>query len=121
MGLIRPHSRWERFSIARVSRQRECAVDDAVARSVVASCSREATYVRRPNITGEFGYNRADGDEYRYAIGAFSTRNLGQGYTGNLNVSGFAWTFSASDSSEAYGNSSTVQPPALRVLPLIKT
>ena len=74
-----------------------------------------------PNITGEFGYNRADGDEYRYAIGAFSTRNLGQGYTGNLNVSGFAWTFSASDSSEAYGNSSTVQPPALRVLPLIKT
>lgn len=74
-----------------------------------------------PNISGEFGYYRADANSvYRYASGAFSTRDSGQGYTGQSVVSGFAWTFSASDSSGTYGNSLSVQPPAIRLLPCIK-
>ena len=74
-----------------------------------------------PNISGEFGYYRADANSvYRYASGAFSTRDSGKGYTGQSAVSGFAWTFSASDSSGTYGNSLSVQPPAIRLLPCIK-
>lgn len=74
-----------------------------------------------PNITGKFGTMRNDGDTYKYASDAFGTESYGYGYTGEYNVAGFRWTFSASKYSSVYGQSSGVQPLSILLLPCIKS
>lgn len=81
---------------------------------------RSASYVG-PNITGKFGTMRNDGDTYKYASDAFGTESYGYGYTGEYNVAGFRWTFSASKYSSVYGQSSGVQPLSILLLPCIKS
>ena len=73
-----------------------------------------------PNISGEFGYQRGDGDEYTAESGAFRLKSFGSGATGISVIDGKGWTFDASRSSGRYGDSSTVQPASIRSLPLIK-
>lgn len=70
-----------------------------------------------PNITGQF----QGGDQnYTYANGAFSnegnTKSTISGSTTNLNKV----SFDASRSSSIYGASTTVQPPAIQLIPQIK-
>ena len=84
-----------------------------------------------PNITGKFGLTDNDAVGLNYGVsanpilcsGAFSTESIsgitglnadGQGSMGKIN------TFDASLSNSIYGNSTTVQPPALTLLPCIK-
>ena len=74
-----------------------------------------------PNISGEFGYSRGE-DGYNYGSGAFSstTTTTGLSYNGSKNVTPKKWTYYASRSSSTYGNSTTVQAPALLTLDVIK-
>lgn len=74
-----------------------------------------------PNITGNFNPS----SEYTSAVttsGAFSSSAVsGQIATGVYTERGIPqFSFDASRSSSIYGNSSTVQPPALTLLPCIK-
>ena len=76
-----------------------------------------------PNITGNFNaQGNSNGGRFSdKASGAFYTNTP---YSGNVNsgvgdVSG-GYSFSASRSSSIYGASSTVQPPALTLIPQIK-
>lgn len=79
-----------------------------------------------PNITGNFtivGNNNAA--FYGDAGGAFTTQN--SGYNSFVNGSGQVglesntnWTFNASKSNSIYGNSTTVQPPAVCLCYIIK-
>lgn len=78
-----------------------------------------------PNIYGQigFGYRCGNYDSLRLANGAFA--GLGDGgceYSGNGGASTALATadFNAARSSGVYGASSTVQPPALTMLPIIK-
>lgn len=66
-----------------------------------------------PNVTGEVGaFATGDGD---YMDGAFRTTNTSPNWYGNGYAS-VSWAdFDASRSSDIYGNSDTVQPPAIRV------
>lgn len=76
-----------------------------------------------PNITGEYTANYLDteNDAAVYVGALFSARKgslLGtSGSLGKSNVIGF----DASKSSSAYGNSSTIQPEAIQMLPCIKS
>ena len=75
-----------------------------------------------PNITGEFG-NYWNGGHDGYSNGAFSKRNGSvASYDGGGGNNGKTWinSFDASRSSSVYGNSDTVQPKALTLLPCIK-
>lgn len=69
-----------------------------------------------PNITGEAGRTTAGGT----VSGAFSRGATSRGDFDSDGSSG-PMTFSAEDSSSVFGSSSTVQPPAVRFLPLIKS
>ena len=78
-----------------------------------------------PNISGEFSFGGAVGNTYDGAGGGFSgafyparqlSGRLSYGSSGNSYNSGF----NASRSSSIYGNSSTVQPPALTMRYIIK-
>lgn len=77
-----------------------------------------------PNITGQFS-----GTESLYKegytpspSGAFyqSAFNVVAGWSTNDQFDNNVWSFSASRSSSIYGRSTTVQPPALTMLPIIK-
>lgn len=75
-----------------------------------------------PNITG----NLKDFREYVFGggDGAFNTTSrtttLNSSAIGGPNNKAFTTSFNASRSSAIYGKSSTVQPPALTLLPIIK-
>lgn len=77
-----------------------------------------------PNITGDFNAQpNSIGDNFKpHASGAFLTSDPYPGFinngTFNLNNGGFG--FDASSSSSIYSKSTTVQPPAIRLLPCIK-
>ena len=70
-----------------------------------------------PNISGSFwavcGGTGADG---AFALNTFKKGHI----TANLSGADDTFDFQASRSSNLYGASSTVQPPSLRFLPLIK-
>lgn len=74
-----------------------------------------------PNITGNHGghaYKR--GDRYGDATGPFeSTDQISGGAGEDGNVSVYLTTFDASRSNPIYGKSTTVQPPAVKLLPCI--
>ena len=75
-----------------------------------------------PNITGEFG-NYWNGGHSGYSNGAFVKRDgTSASYDGGGGNNGTTWvnSFDASRSSSIYGNSDTVQPKALTLLPCIK-
>lgn len=83
-----------------------------------------------PNITGVFGDIMANGGydshfSINYGTGVFSKfdphNGWRDGHTPNYNTNGF-WnmSFDASRSSSIYGNSDTVQPPAITLLPCIR-
>ena len=72
-----------------------------------------------PNITGKFGNTTLlyDGSS---ATGAFSV-SKGSAYSNGIgNNSGSSFSFNASSSSTIYGNSNTVQPPAIVMNYIIK-
>ena len=69
-----------------------------------------------PNITGEFGA-QGSSDFVNVGTGAFRVAQTGRidaGHSANINYS-LKQSFNASRSSSIYGNSDTVQPPALVV------
>ena len=76
-----------------------------------------------PNITGSFGRLTSNhGNDPGYFKGAFEREgamNLGNGGSGTA-TNGRNASFDASRSSGIYGDSSSVQPAALRLLPCIK-
>ena len=76
-----------------------------------------------PNITGSFGRLTSNhGNDPGYFKGAFKREgamNLGNGGSGTA-TNGRNASFDASRSSGIYGDSSSVQPAALRLLPCIK-
>ena len=73
-----------------------------------------------PNITGVIG-NIREGN-YAYFSGAFSQgSSTGDSYNGNKNVTGVRGSFSASRSNSVFGSSSSVQPPSVAMLILIKS
>ena len=73
-----------------------------------------------PNITGSWRptYGWLKGATYAGAFTAYAAdTGSGSGSTANVN---YGINFNASRSSAIYGNSTTVQPPALTLLPIIK-
>ena len=78
---------------------------------------------RCPNITGSFGRLTSDnGNDPGYFKGAFEREgamNLGNG-GGATATNARNASFDASRSSGTYGDSSSVQPPSIRFLPVIK-
>lgn len=75
-----------------------------------------------PNISGTFTVcTRNDADDRNEATGAFAvTDGGGRGDIYALGDTRPKWDLSATRSSSVYGGSTTVQPPAIRVLPCIK-
>ena len=78
-----------------------------------------------PNISGSFtvytAFNPKNPDFTNEASGAFTVGDGGGNGESNRHTGTCPkWTLSASRSSSAYGNSSTVQPPSIRFLPCIK-
>ena len=72
-----------------------------------------------PNITGKSdGVRVFQADAGTGAFGEYEVSKgaQGDGYTNNVN----ALSFQASSSDATFGNSSTVQPSSLRLLPCIK-
>ena len=74
-----------------------------------------------PNITGNL-YDIDTSIDYTSCDGAFSEFNSSsEFYAGtNIKYTKFSASFDASRSNSIYGNSSTVQPPALTLIPCIK-
>ena len=77
-----------------------------------------------PNISGDFNAQpNSQGDNFKsHASGAFLTSNPYPGFinNGSFNISNGGYGFDASSSSSIYSKSTTVQPPAIRLLPCIK-
>ena len=77
-----------------------------------------------PNITGQFsGTENVYKEGYTPSpSGAFynDVSNVVSGWSANDLFDNNRWSFSASRSSSIYGRSTTVQPPALTMLPIIK-
>ena len=72
-----------------------------------------------PDITGQLsGLESADPGQ-SIATGAFSFSNTTANGAGHRNTDDHIVQFKASDSNPIYGSSSTVQPPALKLLPCI--
>lgn len=76
-----------------------------------------------PNITGSFVPGSVPGSHAKYASGAFYgidevSNKVGVLYTPDTR--GFGYAFNASKSDSIYGNSSTVQPPAVCINYIIK-
>ena len=73
-----------------------------------------------PNITGHVdGYMNLRGTSFPNN-NAFTVENMSKGYGGNVDDFYHSLLFNASLSNPIYGNSETVQPPALTLLPCIK-
>ena len=82
-----------------------------------------------PNITGAIGfrrvdYNNSDQDIVRGSVGVFSQSNTGSSLGslagGTKSYKADIVQFNANSSNSIYGKSTTVQPPALTLLPCIK-
>ena len=72
-----------------------------------------------PNITGYFS-NNGDG-RFENSSGSFTNNtSVTRSHSGNNANEGRGFDFSASKSSSFYGQSSTVKPPAMSALVLIK-
>lgn len=73
-----------------------------------------------PNITGTFvadGFGAQEGQD----SGAFTSVYQRYSYTSsNTNAGVYKYTFDASKSNPIYGASNTVQPPAIRLMPIIR-
>lgn len=70
-----------------------------------------------PNITGKFGASKADS---QVISGAFSNTGYLTGADGKQS-SAVQFSFTASSSDSTFGRSSGVQPPAIALLPCIKS
>ena len=74
-----------------------------------------------PNITGTFsGLENAEPSTVSVFSGAFSSTNTKANGAGQRNDDDYIARFRASDSNPIYGRSTTVQPPAIKLLPCIK-
>ena len=75
-----------------------------------------------PNITGQLNKSPTPWSGLLYEQnGALKPVNVGDtAYSGHTNGSNYRLEFDASWSNEAYGNSTTVQPPAMALLPCVK-
>lgn len=75
-----------------------------------------------PNITGQINKLPTPWNGLLYEQnGALKPVNVGDtAYSGHTNGSNYRLEFDASWSNEAYGNSTTVQPPSMALLPCIK-
>lgn len=86
--------------------------------------SKVGSYVEAglPNITGEIGRISETFGTYGWAKGAFEKKSVTAGNTPTtVDEGSTGWVnFSANFASNVYGNSSTVQPPAIFALHLIK-
>ena len=73
-----------------------------------------------PNITGTANWNQ-NGKDYDFS-GAFQSSTYVSGANVGTGNSTGVWqlSFNAANSNSIYGNSKTVQPPALVLLPQIK-
>lgn len=69
-----------------------------------------------PNITGYFGNTE---ETSHISGGAFIEVPTGSGASGD-NRGGINWKFDASKSNPIYGASNTVQPPAIKLIPIIR-
>ena len=77
-----------------------------------------------PNISGTFATAKlqSGGDEYLNGSGAFKRIATSQVEScDGAQWSGVSWNFDASRVDAVFGDSSTVQPEALQLLPCIKT
>lgn len=74
-----------------------------------------------PNITGSFGATGLTDNGFT-TTGAFNTTPMSKksSWTFNDGTQSHQFDFNASRSNTIYGNSSTVQPPAITLLPIIK-
>ena len=74
-----------------------------------------------PNITGQFYACKGDQSGTNTTLGAFiyTGKQLSRGRDGN-SFYGYEFKFDASRSNVIYGNSTTVQPPAMVLIPQIK-
>ncbi|WP_419598742.1 phage tail protein [Sutterella wadsworthensis] len=75
-----------------------------------------------PNITGQLNKSPTPWSGLLYEQnGALKPVNVGDtAYSGHTNGSNYRLEFDASRSNEIYGNSTTVQPPSMALLPCIK-
>lgn len=73
-----------------------------------------------PNITGTFVAD-GFGSQLGQDSGAFTSAHHSYSYTSsNQNAGVYKYTFNASRSNAIYGASNTVQPPAIRLMPIIR-
>lgn len=75
-----------------------------------------------PNITGTIRYMMWEGEESNIA-GSFRANtapSYGQGAIAGSNMGGITVSLDASRSCNIYGSSSTVQPPAINVIPILR-
>jgi microcystin-dependent protein len=72
-----------------------------------------------PDIVGEFSGLESADPAQSIATGAFSFTDTVANGAGHRNSDDHTLQFKASDSNAIYGNSNTVQPPAVRLLPCI--
>lgn len=75
-----------------------------------------------PNITGTIRYMMWTGEESNIA-GSFRANtgpSYGQGAVGGSSMGGITVSLDASRSCNIYGSSSTVQPPAINVIPILR-
>ena len=84
---------------------------------------KEPVMFGRPNLSGTFTVcTRNEDTGLNEASGAFSLSDGGgKGDIYGLGAKRPKWDFSANRSSSVYGGSTTVQPPAIRFLPCLKT
>lgn len=74
-----------------------------------------------PDITGTFsGLENAEPGTVTVFTGAFSSTDRKANGAGSKNMDDYIAQFKASDSNPIYGASSTVQPPAVKLLPCIR-
>lgn len=77
-----------------------------------------------PNIIGTAGgvsnYQHQDSTNFTTCSGAFSYKELCHAVYGGAGISMWNTSFDASQSNSIYGSSTTVQPPAIQLIPQIK-
>lgn len=106
-------------------------VPDATGRVLQGGNTVEEKEVGLPEINGKFyaypyytGANViytsiSDGEAFSYTPGGGSSSPFGVNFS-NASVTTGLMTFKASNSNSIYGNSNTVQPPAITLIPQIK-
>lgn len=85
----------------------------------MASAAGASVAAGLPNITGQL--NGAKETRFASSSGAIQVIDSGNCLSDSVTYSGYhGFTFDASRSSAIYGNSTTVQPPAIKQIPILR-